>query len=63
MLGHDKTEIGTRHHQGRRETGPLQAQRRALERLTDPEGLGRIQVMGLRAGGVESLPGLEPDES
>ena len=39
------------------------AQRRALERLTDPAGLGRIQVMGLRAGGVESLPGLEPDES
>jgi len=39
------------------------AQRRALERLTDPAGLGRIQVMGLRAEGVESLPGLEPDES
>ena len=38
------------------------AQRRALERLTDPAGLGRIQVMGLRAEGVDSLPGLEPDE-
>ena len=39
------------------------AQRRALERLTDPAGLGRIQVMGLLAEGVKSLPGLEPDES
>ena len=39
------------------------AQRRGLERLTDPAGLGRIQVMGFLAEGVTSLPGLEVEES